>query len=95
MKKKFSLLYKILILIMSFIGLCLNFTIAPIKNNIIYFTIQSNLLCFLFYLVIVILELLGKLKKNKMYYIIYYNRKRYCYNSCPYIACWQYIFTKS
>ena len=69
MKKKFSLLYKILILIMSFIGLCLNFTIAPIKNNIIYFTIQSNLLCFLFYLVIVILELMGKLKKNKIYYI--------------------------
>ena len=69
MKEKISLLFKILIVITSFVGLYLNFKIAPIKNNIIYFTIQSNLLCFLFYLIIVILKLTGKLQKNQIYYI--------------------------
>lgn len=69
MKQKLSLLFKILIVIMSLIGLYLNFKVAPIKSNIIYFTIQSNLLCFLFYLVIVILKLIGKLQKNRIYYI--------------------------
>ncbi len=69
MKEKISLLFKILIVITSFVGLYLNFKIAPIKNNIIYFTIQSNLICFLFYLIIVILKLTGKLQKNQIYYI--------------------------
>lgn len=69
MKKKISLIYKILIVIMCGIGLYLNFDITSFKDNIIYFTIQSNLLCFIFYFVIVVLELTKKLKKNNFYYI--------------------------
>lgn len=69
MKKKISLFYKILIVIISGIGLYLNFRMSSFKENIIYFTIQSNLLCFLFYLIIVILNFTKKLKKNNIYYI--------------------------
>lgn len=69
MKKNISLIYKILIVIMSFIGLYLNFKISSFRENIVYFTIQSNLLCFIFYLVIVILKLTNKLKKSDLYYI--------------------------
>jgi len=69
MKNKISLIYKILIIIMCGIGLYLNFSMSSIGENIIYFTIQSNLLCFIFYTVVVVLELLKKLKKNNFYYI--------------------------
>lgn len=70
MKNKLSLFYKILIVVVSSIALCLNFKVIPFKQNILYFTIQSNLLCFIFYLVIVILKILKKEKKNNFYYII-------------------------
>ena len=70
MKNKLSLFYKILIVVVSSIALCLNFKVIPFKQNILYFTIQSNLLCFIFYLVIVILKMLKKEKKNNFYYII-------------------------
>jgi hypothetical protein len=69
MKEKISLFYKILIVVMGGIGLYLNFEMSSISDNIIYFTIQSNLLCFLFYLVIVILTLIKKLKKDNVYYM--------------------------
>lgn len=68
-RKKISLFYKILIVIISGIGLYLNFKMSSFRENIIYFTIQSNLLCFLFYLIIVILNFTKKLKKNNIYYI--------------------------
>ena len=70
MKKKLSLFYKILIVLTSGIGLYLNFKAFTIKGALIYYTIQSNLMCFLFYLSIVILYLCGKLKKNNIYYIL-------------------------
>lgn len=69
MKKKLDLLFKIIIVIVSGIGLYLNFKLLTIKDSIIYFTIQSNLLCFIFYLVTVILMFTKKLKKNDFYYI--------------------------
>lgn len=55
---------------MSGIGLYLNFKLLSFSKGIIYFTIQSNLLCFLFFIVIIVLEITGKLKKNKWYYIV-------------------------
>lgn len=70
MKRILSLLFKILIVVMSGIGLYLNFKLLSFEKGIIYFTIQSNLLCFLFFFVIIILELTKKLQKNDWYYII-------------------------
>lgn len=69
MKEKLSLLLKIIIVIVSGIGLYLNFKLLTVKGSIIYFTIQSNLLCFLFFSITVILTIFKKLKKNDFYYI--------------------------
>ena len=38
MKNKLSLFYKILIVVVSSIALCLNFKVIPFKQNILYFT---------------------------------------------------------
>lgn len=70
MKNKLSLIYKILILIVTGIGLFLNFKFLTFKTAIAYFTIQSNLLCFIFYLICLILYIFKKLKKNEFYYIM-------------------------
>ena len=69
MKEKLSLLFKIIIVIVSGIGLYLNFNLLSFRNSIIYFTIQSNLLCFIYFLALVILTIIKKLKKNDFYYI--------------------------
>ena len=69
MKKHIELIYKILIVIITGIGLYLNFDLFSFDGGIIYFTIQSSLLCFLFYLITVILIISNKLKKNNFYYI--------------------------
>lgn len=69
MKDKLEWLYKLIIVLVSGIGVYLNFKIFTVKGAIIYYTVQSNLLCFVFYLAIVILMMSGKLKKDKVYYI--------------------------
>lgn len=69
MKDKLSLLFKIIIVIVSGIGLYLNFNLFSVRDSIIYFTIQSNLLCFVYFLIVVILEVTNKLKKNNFYYV--------------------------
>ena len=69
MKNKLSLFYKILIVVVSGIALWLNFKIMPFKEGILYFTLQSNLLCCLYYFVITVLKLLKKEVKNNFYYI--------------------------
>ena len=66
MKKKVDLLFKAIIVLVSGIGLFLNFKLLTIRDSIIYFTIQSNLLSFIFYLITVILMLTKKLKKNNI-----------------------------
>lgn len=70
MKEKLSLLYKIIIIIACGFGIYLNFKAFTIGGAIIYYTVQSNVMCFIFYLVTVILKLTGKLKKNSIYYIL-------------------------
>lgn len=70
MKEKISLIYKILIVVVSGIGLYLNFKLYSFKTAILYFTNLSNILVFLFYLVGLILYFTKKLKKNDIYYII-------------------------
>lgn len=66
---KISYIYKILILIVCGIGLYLNFKIKPFSEMILYFTIQSNLMCFIFYFVAIVLKMTKKLKKNNAYYL--------------------------
>lgn len=70
MKEKISLIYKILIVVVSGIGLYLNFKLYSFKTAILYFTNLSNILVFIFYLVGLILYFTKKLKKNDAYYII-------------------------
>ena len=70
MKEKYSFLFKTLILIVSGIGLGVNFNLFGVSKALPYFTIISNLACFIFYLAIVVLILFKKLKKNKTYYIL-------------------------
>ena len=67
-KKEF--IFKLIILIVSGFGLYLNFTIAPVRYMILYFTIISNLAVFLFYLVTLILYLTKKLKRGNIYHLI-------------------------
>ncbi len=67
--KKLSLIYKLLIIVISGFGLYLNFKFLGIKTGLLYFTIISNLACFMFYLVAFILFILKRLKKNDTYYI--------------------------
>ena len=70
MKEKLSLLYKIIIVIVCGFGIYLNFKAFTVGGAIIYYTVQSNIMCFIFYLVTVILKIAGKLKKNSNYYIL-------------------------
>lgn len=63
MKEKISLIYKILIVVVSGIGLYLNFKLYSFKTAILYFTNLSNILVFVFYLVGLILYFTKKLKK--------------------------------
>lgn len=52
------------------IGLYLNFKLASPKKMLLYFTIISNLMVFLFYSITTFLELIHKLNKNCLYYKI-------------------------
>lgn len=70
MKEKLSLLYKIIIVIACGFGIYLNFKAFTVGGAVIYYTVQSNIMCFIFYLVTVILKIAGKLKKNSNYYIL-------------------------
>ena len=67
---KSEFIFKTLILIISGIGLYLNFRIAPVRYMMLYFTIISNTAVFLFYLITLILYLTKKLKHGNMYHII-------------------------
>lgn len=66
---KISLLYKLLIVIVTGIGLYLNFKFITFQNGIVYFTIQSNLLCLLFYVIYLMLDPKGKKEKKDKYYL--------------------------
>lgn len=70
MMKKTSLIYKLLILIVTGISLYINLKYLTFRKGIAYFTIQSNLFCFIFYLVSFILFIFKKLKKGDTYYLL-------------------------
>lgn len=69
MVKRTELFYKIMIMLFSGIGVYLNFKYFTIKGSIVYYTVQSNLMCFIFYFLIIVLTLLKKLKKENIYYV--------------------------
>lgn len=66
----FEKIFKLIIIVIAFIGLYLNFKIAPMQSMILYFTILSNVFVLLFYLISYFLYLINKLNKNRLYYII-------------------------
>lgn len=70
MKDRISLIYKIIIVIVSGISVYLNINAFSLNDAILYYTVQSNIMCLVFFLTIVVLTLLKKLKKNQIYYII-------------------------
>ena len=70
MKEKIKLIYRIIIVIVSAIGLYLNFKFLSFEKGILYFTNLSNLLCLIYFLVLVILMLTKKVKRDDKYYII-------------------------
>lgn len=69
MKEKLSLIYKIIIVIVSGIGILLNLKAFTPSGALVYYTIQSNIWVFVFYLIIVILKIIKKEEKNNIYYI--------------------------
>lgn len=70
MKETIKLIYRFLIVIVSAIALYLNFELLGFKEGIIYFTNLSNLLCFIYFTILIIMTLLKKVKRNDAYYII-------------------------
>ncbi|MBE6157453.1 MAG: hypothetical protein E7160_01510 [Firmicutes bacterium] len=63
------LIYRMIIVIVSGIGLYLNFKLETVRIGILYFTNISNLLCFLYFLGVVVATITHKLKKNDFYYL--------------------------
>ena len=72
MRSKLSLLYKFIVLIVITIGLYINFDFVSFRTGIVYFTLQSNILCFLFYVVLLVCLLTNFISKSDIQ-----NKKRY------------------
>lgn len=73
-KNNISLIYKFLILVVTTIGLYINFNFISFKTGIVYFTLQSNMLCLLFYIIILMYRIYNKKdlsEKYKNYYSIF------------------------
>ena len=68
-KENITLIYRMIIVIVSGIGLYLNFKFETVRMGILYFTNISNLMCFLYFLGVVIAMITHKLKKNDFYYM--------------------------
>lgn len=65
-----AIINKLLILLFCGTGLFLNFKILGFTNSFLYFTTLSNVFCFIFYLITLLLRLFKKLNKNDIYYIL-------------------------
>lgn len=73
MKKNVSVIYKLLVLLSLGIGLYLNFKFISFKSGVVYFTLQSNILCFVFYVFLIV------------YLLMYGNYKKFNYDNNKYI----------
>lgn len=70
MKEKIKLLYRIIIVIVTAIGLYLNFKFLTFEKGMLYFTNLSNLLCLIYFTVLVILMITKKARNSNAHYII-------------------------
>ncbi len=61
-KNKIKKNYRLLIIIVTGIGLYLNFKFISVRTGILYFTIQSNIFCFLFY----VFDLIHRLRNDSI-----------------------------
>lgn len=69
LKEKIELVYRTILVIITATALYLNFKLITFRFGILYFTNISNLLCLIFFSIIIILTISKKLKKNDFYYI--------------------------
>lgn len=71
-KDKFVLIYRIVLIIVSFISLYLNFQFIPFRIGILYFTYLSNIAGLLYFIVLVIRTIFKKDKDNdnEWHYIV-------------------------
>ncbi len=69
-KRNFTLVYRIIIVLVTLVALYLNFKLLTFKTGILYFTNLSNLLCFVYFLVLVIMMILKKDKDDELHYIV-------------------------
>lgn len=65
---KLALFTQIIIIFVSALALYLNFRLFNNWVGILYYTMLSNIFCFVFYLITVILKITKKLRKNSFYY---------------------------
>lgn len=69
-KRNIALIYRIVIVVVSAVALFLNFKLFTFKIGILYFTNFSNLLCLLYFSVLVICMILKKERNDDLHYII-------------------------
>lgn len=69
-KRNIALVYRVVIVVVSAIALFLNFKLFTFKIGILYFTNFSNLLCLLYFSVLVICMILKKERNDDLHYII-------------------------
>lgn len=69
-KKKIALVYRIMIIIITAISLYLNFKLLTFKIGILYFTNISNLLCLIYFIILVVQMILNKERNDNLHYII-------------------------
>ena len=66
--KKLIFIFQLIIVIISALSIYLNIKLFHDVSGFLYYTILSNIFCFLFYLIAVVLKIIKKFKKNNIYY---------------------------
>lgn len=69
-KRKIALVYRIIIVAVTAIALFLNFRLFTFRIGILYFTNISNLLCLIYFSILVILMFLQKERNDRFHYIV-------------------------
>lgn len=69
-KENIALIYRVLIVIVATVSLYLNFKLMPSIQFLLYFTNLSNLLCLIYFTILIIQTIRKKATKDKKYYIV-------------------------
>ena len=67
MTKRYNYMMDLIISIVSLVGLILNFNLFKSPIGILYYTIFSNMLCFIFYFTVLVLKITGIFKTNRLF----------------------------